>query len=216
MKTIGLSHASCVSVCPQPPRQDNDQMRKAALADMKGLPMEREFRAAIAATGRLEGECLARVGQLLREPDMWRAMPTKGLCVQKNALAFRMVSRMGCCVHQLVAVPHTQMPTKMFRVLADPASASEVAATPTCMQDAWSANFLAEHGKDLLSAKSLAILTTLAYPTAKDISQLESKHASIRRWLLLRSHQTHTMDFKDLSAEWVLQRTRKCPLIQGI
>jgi hypothetical protein len=188
---------------------EEGQLHQAASDLVRGRPVTRQYRVALAATGQVERACLQKASLLLAQPTMWCAIPASSVVVHKNCLAFRMLSRLMCSVYQLLAVPHKQMPTRLFAVLADPACADSVAATPPCQRTSYADAHLEEHAGDLTSPKSLAKLSLAAHLTTKDIALLESLNASIRRWLLLRSLHTHTMDFKNLSSEWVLQRARK-------
>ena len=184
------------------------EWHKVAEQLLQGLPPQREFRVGVAASGKFEQACLSMAWKLLSHAAMWDHLSPSALSVAGRSLAFKMVNRLRCCVHEKLASPHKMMPTRMFILLTSPELAAEVAATPPCMQDSWSASFLARYGEDLLSDKAMAVLVTLAELTTKDTAQIEARHASIRRWLKTRSQQTHVMDFEILSCEWTLQRTR--------
>ena len=53
------------------------------------------------------------------------------------------------------------------------------------------------------------MLVTVAKFLPVDISHIESLHAAIRRQLYIRSSHTHSMSFKDLSAQWVCMQFRR-------
>ena len=188
---------------------EEGQLHQAASDLLHGRPVTRQYRVALAATGQVERACLKKASLLLIQPKMWSCIPASAVVAHKNCLAFRVVSRLMCSVYQMLAVPRKKMPTRLFAVLADPSCADSVAATPPCQRSSYSHAHLEEHAGDLTSPISLAKLSLAAHLTTKDIALLESLNASIRRWLLLRSLHTHTMDFKNLSSEWVLQRARE-------
>ena len=191
---------------------DAKQMKKVLQCINNGGPPKREFRASIAASNCLENECIQQVGLLLRASELWNLIPQVGFSVKNSCLAFRMLSRLACGVHQLLVVPHQQFPTKLFGLLQNPLPhrlPEELLGAPPCTRDPFSDSFLKEHAANLTDAKAMAILTFMALLMKKEIVQIEAMHASVRRWLIGRSVHTHTLNFKDLGELWALQRARK-------
>ena len=66
-------------------------------------PMSRMFRASTAASLVLESEYFQQIGTLLSEPEMRGTSPDGALTARHRCLCFRMSSRMGCCVEELLA-----------------------------------------------------------------------------------------------------------------
>jgi hypothetical protein len=67
---------------------------------------------------------------------------------------------------------------------------------------------LNEHGDQFGDDVSIHKLYTKALLMFKDIGRIESKHSSIRRQLVARSVQTHTVHLADIGSWWVLQQAR--------
>lgn len=168
----------------------------------------REYRVTRAASGQDEVDFFKALGLLLSSTELWEVLPTRCYTAAFRSLAFRLISRAGCAIHQNLAHPHTQFPWKLFRLLKEPDLAPELCEVPDCMLDEWSLSMRRQHptlsGEDF--RKQLECVCLLAW---KDISQIEARHASIRRLLLAASLQTRTQCLSDLSANWVFQQTRK-------
>ena len=80
---------------------------------------------------------------------------------------------------------------------------------PICLRDRLSHEFLTVFGDNVNSPRAKAFLEFHAALISMDIGGIEARHASNRRWLVKRSTQTHPMTFSRLSAEWLLQQTRR-------
>ena len=61
---------------------------------------------------------------------------------------------------------------------------------------------------DMNTKQALAWLDTVSALVHVDTATIEKNHASIRRWLVMRGHQTHTMSFPSLSVAWTNQQVR--------
>lgn len=181
-------------------------LRAKATGEHHGWGM-RKYRLTVAASCEDEERFFEQLGVLFR-PELWRILPPSSLTVSFQALAFRMLSRAGCSVHQLLRHPHKKMPFQLFRLLDDPSLSGELLRIPQCMWDAWSKKLLAQHptleGDDLLN--KLALVGHLAW---KDISRVEAKHATVRRVLKLSSTQTHPTTLEELSAQWCFLQARR-------
>lgn len=169
---------------------------------------DREHRLAIAAQGKCDDTFFEQLQLLFEREELWEQVPTSSYSTKFKALAFRMVSRAGCAVYELLALPHRAFPFQIFRLLAEPEAAETLLAVPDCLLDQWSLEMKRLHptfaGEVFLS--KLAVLSQVLW---KDISQLEARHATIRRLLLAASLQTHTQAFEDLSAQWLFLQFRK-------
>ena len=140
--------------------------------------------------------------RLLLTEALWSELPTPCLHVAHRCLIFRMVSRIGCCVEQMLRAQHRWLPIALFRLLRTPAEATAkvLTATPECSRDSRSAHFWKEH-PDLCADEALAALTAVAVLCKVGIAQIECHHAAVQ--------QTHVMNFEELSGHFTAQRHRK-------
>ena len=186
------------------------QMAEALARQRDGQPLMRKFRATVAATNELEDRCLTLVGLLLREHALWAGIPTISLTVHQRAKAFKMLSRMGCAVEELLRWEHVKMPLALFRLLADtsPAAVASLKAIPGCRRDSWSDHFLTTYD-DPTCPEAIAVLTAIAAQLKVDVSEIERGHASIRRLLVARNNLSHTMTFPELSGLWMAHQVRR-------
>eukprot|EP00959_Pyramimonas_sp_CCMP1952_P417809 8753524-Pyramimonas_sp.AAC.1 len=76
--------------------------------------MARKYRVCIAASNQLENECLERVRILLEDEELWAIMPRRAIREDKQCLGFRMLSKLGCAVTQLLIVPHEECQLQVF------------------------------------------------------------------------------------------------------
>ena len=58
--------------------------------------------------------------------------------VKVRALSFKLLSRQGACVHELVAKAHKRYPYRMFLLLQHPEEALTMVNDPACLLDPWS------------------------------------------------------------------------------
>lgn len=193
---------------------DAKQMRAILKAQEAGRPIAREFRVTIAASNILEAKCLDKVRLLIQCGPLWTCLPPSGLTVGTRCLVFRMLHRLACAVHELLIAPHRRFPTKLFLLLGVKGEqlevlANDMLATPVCLLDTFTAEFFNKYRPSLTNDEPMAILEFVARTMKREIVQIEAKHASVRRWLMSRSLQTHTLSFKRLGVSWVLQRLRR-------
>lgn len=169
---------------------------------------DREYRLTIAALGADEQTFFKQLRAIMDGDEFWQILPDKDHTERFRATVFRLLSRAGCLVFELLEVPHDQFPVRLFRLLAEPSAAAELAEVPDCLLDPCSADFKRLHpgfSGDALLQK----LAVIAQVCPKDISQVEAKHATIRRILLSSSMHTHVQRLLDLSASWVFLQFRK-------
>ena len=186
------------------------KMAEAIARKRDGEPlMKRELRSTTAATNEHEDRCKTVVAKLFREADLWAGLPQSSLTVRHRCLCFRMLSRVGCAVEELLVAEHCKYPVALFRLLGDPTPdmASELQQMPPCVRDAFATRFFDMYGDDLCGPEALAVLTTVAAELKMDIAEVERRHASIRRLLMSRL-QTNSFEFADLSGSWMCQQLR--------
>ena len=186
-----------------------------ALRDGTDPRLARDYLAVLAAEGVEEKACLAQVKTLLLGPEPWGdAFLDDDMTVATRCLLFKVLSRAGCAVEQLLALPHRGYPWATYRILKDPAFADEVARVADCkggIVDPFTRDLRSRFptAEALRSEECIAILHCSALLRFKDIAPLEARHAAVRRDLIGRSVQTHARDFRDTGANWVLRACRK-------
>lgn len=173
-----------------------------------GPSLCRKYRLSVAAAGEDEARAFAKFDALFREPTFWAIFDLKAHTVEFRALAFRMIAKAGCSVRQLLDFANKSFPIRLFLLLAEPGLAAELAAVPECLLDGWSLRMKQLHpgfaGQRLL--QKLALIATI---TPKDISQVEARHATVRRFFKGASLQTHPQRLEELSSQWVLMQYRR-------
>ena len=167
----------------------------------------RDYRMVVAAEQRFEKVFMTELLSLFTSPMPWNYIEDHCLHISFRCLCFRVLSRAGCAVHQLLTHVHSGFPFKLFLVLKTPARAQEFMNIPNCLKDCWTLA-LAESFGDFNSAHFRQFLMLQGMIQQTDISNIESRHASIRRQLVSRSTQTTSLSASTLSAEWVFQNVR--------
>ncbi|CAK0802980.1 unnamed protein product, partial [Prorocentrum cordatum] len=145
-------------------------------------------------------------GPLFREHVLWKDLAQPSAMTRKaRALAFKLLSRSECQVREAFTHRHSLLPTRIFAMIVDPAVAQEVSDLQDCRMDSWTKDFVLRH-KDadggMSNPAAIAELNLLAAMIDLDIKAIESRHASIRRRLMVRGVQTHSATFAESSAEW--------------
>lgn len=190
---------------------EQKQRSKLAQAMQDGAPVtfgSRKYRLTIAAEGGVETKCFAQIHTLFAEAAMWEIFPRTAYTVRFRSLAFRMLSRAGCVVKQLLEFPHQSFPYRLFLLLSNPGKAQELADVPECLLDGWSLDMKKRH-PTFAEPEFLQKLAMVALLLWVDISQVEARHATIRRLLVGASLQTHPQVFTDLAAQWSFLQFRK-------
>ena len=188
--------------------QKQRQKAVAALTAGHCTFQSRNYRVAEAASGHDDRELLHRLRLLFTEAELWAIVPPQGLTVDRRALAFRCLSRLGCAAHQLLGIRHSTFPTKIFLLLKESGLADEFKRIPACVLGEWAANLRADY-PDLSGVEFFIVLAEVASSLAMDTSVVESKHATVRRLLKSASLQTHTQTADALSARWLLLQYRQ-------
>lgn len=188
---------------------EKEQQCKAAAAMQKGEVdfRSRDYRLVIAATGRDDMKFKEQLGLLWKSPVLWQLIPERCYNISFRGLSFRCLSRLACTHKQLMALPHESFPIRLFKLLESPDLAPSMAATPACLLGPWATDMKRQH-PDFEGEIFRHKLLLFALLGAKDISVVESRHATIRRILTIASTQTHRQDFADLAAFWFLLQAR--------
>ena len=159
------------------------------------------------ALGRDDDFFKAQLSILASRPEMWTVSPPSSHTGLQRALAFRCISRMGCAFQKLIASKHCGYPFQTFRLLADPSLSESVKKAPECLLDQWTKSLRNKY-PDMAGEEFTHVLYSVASLLKLDITNIESRHASVRRLLVSRSVQTHPMAFIDLSAQFLCQQFR--------
>ena len=175
----------------------------------------RDFRLTLAAHQQLEATLFTRVRQLFFVPSVWRSLPESALLTSTRCTIMRMLSRMGCIVHELIRHPHSLFPWCMFQLVQDSSQAARLRGAPDCVKDPWTLHMQEKH-PDWTSNEFKHILLLHCALGTTDISHIEARHASLRRQLVAKSTQVKRMRFESVGAEWVCQQVRRWKLDAGV
>ena len=135
---------------------------------------------------------------------------TRSVCV----LLFRLVARVSAVLHQLLRYPRRHFPYMLFSCLSrEDADIQAVRQAQPCLLDDFSEYFLrtfpqntTDEEDGICGSRAQAILSLTALLALVDISNVESKHATIRRVLEASSVQTWRASLAKLSAEFAVRQ----------
>ena len=164
----------------------------------------RSFPLLEAARNKQEQVFFQRLAELSGEA-LWKSIQntTEGAA----ALAFKLQSRAGCMIEQLLAAPHRLSPFDLFLVLIHPEKGPALAELAECLQHPLVESFVQEYGASLGNMESRMKIFLLLLKSKTNICKLESLHAWIRRILHMRI-QTHGLTLREASAMWCCKRQR--------
>ena len=133
-------------------------------------------------------------------------MPSRDMNMKHRAWAFRAISRAGCATHQVLRFEHRRCPYTLFKLLTG--SVSEVLDLSPCLHDELTAGYLKQYPSRaaVSSPEGRCTLQTLALAIDTDISQMESRHAVVRRLTVLRSLQTWAASLEDINVRWSMKQ----------
>ena len=186
---------------------DFAERARVAAAANEGKDYKRRFRIAEVAEGKDDEHFMAQLRMLFEAMELWSILPGSFHTVANRALVFKSLSRLGCAFEKLLSSRHRSPPFQTFRCLTSADVAAKIQSMSECLLDGWTKSLLAKF-PDLNNGECQHVLATVAALVKVDTSDLESRHASIRRMLVARSVQTHSLSFSDLSAQWVFQQHR--------
>lgn len=136
--------------------------------------------------------------------------PVSSMTSSTRCLMFRLLSRSGSAVRQLMADLYEGCPFKVFSALDGAEEAESLLKMQPCLRDSLATWFVKQFPsvEDMMSKASQVFLTSLARTIQTDIVGVESRHASNRRLVVMKSVQTWPLDFAKLSAEYVIRQQR--------
>ena len=186
---------------------EREELGRIAAARAAGHEYHPNWRVLHIALGEDDRQFAIQLHILSSAKELWAIVPPTFHTVGNRALAFRCISRMGCSHHKLLATRHQKFPFRVFLLLRSPSRSDEFSKVPNCLLDSWTKKLKALY-PSLEGDEFLYVLETIAKLLKVDITNVESRHASVRRMLVCRSTQTHPMGFGDLSGQWLFQQLR--------
>ena len=179
-----------------------------------GEQRKRRFRVVEVAQGADDEQFMQSLRLLFDCKNLWSPMPQVSQTVTMRALAFRTLSRQCCAFNKLLKSRRQKFPFQTFRLLADPGLAAGFRDAPECSLDRWTKS-VREAWPSLEGPELQQTLYSIAILLRVDISHIESRHASVRRFLTAGSVQTHAMAMPFLSALWTFQQHRTSHTYHG-
>ena len=178
------------------------QEAEHAAALFQGRPRQAARRISSVASGEDDRAFLLRLDAMRTPHGLWSVMSPSYRTVAMRARAFRMLSRMGCAFEKILGSRHRRTPYLTFLAPHSAATRERIrrlGATSPCMLDPWTKGLLEKHPQ-FDTPELFATLDLVAKLLRVDISHIESRHASIRRVLTVRSTQTWSLPIAELSA----------------
>ena len=125
---------------------------------------------------KAEKACVQQLLEIMTS-DSWRWVPQTAWTLQCQALPFRLASRQGCLVHELLVLPTTCYPFKLFNPLILPDFDATILNEPACMLGPFSTKFSQQFPEDQLrSETSLTCLNFLAHLASAETIGIEHGH----------------------------------------
>lgn len=164
---------------------------------------DRSYRVLELALGNHFNRFFQGIEKLFHE-DSPALPPSARSCHMRN-LMFRLLSRSGSAVHQLLAAGIKGSPYALFLSLWG--ILMPVQGLFPCELDELTKFFIERFpGEDLLCDEAQKMLSMAASLIDADITGIEVRHASLRRVNMLKSIQTWNMELQDLSADYVARQ----------
>jgi hypothetical protein len=134
------------------------------------------------------------------------ALPLKGKTHLMKMLLFRMLSRVGASLHQILRSPRQGYPYKLFGALRG--LAKSVLDDSECLYDQLTDFMVKEFGSvaALEGETSRSMLQALALMIETDIATIEARHASTRRLVTVKGTQVRSPMLQAISADWICRQ----------
>eukprot|EP00971_Amphidinium_carterae_P146740 2908292-Amphidinium_carterae.3 len=183
------------------------KVAKCMMSDTDNDDAHRTWRVVVAATHALENDCQMKMKLLFDSSlQVWHSFPRCNYVRAVRSQAFTVLTRICASVFQYVYVAHNRFPLALFKLLTDPTLSHEVVAAPDCIKDPLTLSLQKKYG--LQGNAFLAILESIALSMHTDISQVECRHASVRRTIMAKSVHTWRLGHGHSSAMWLMQNSR--------
>ena len=124
-----------------------------------------------------------------------------------SLLCFQMLSRLGCCIHQLMCWRLRRYPYKLFSALLGSEQAKAIFEESRCLQDEVTQSLCEKFGSPEMfsSTECLKLIETIAIHAETDIGPIERQHTISRKVIQTRS-LTHPVALQTLSADWLVRQ----------
>ena len=178
---------------------DPEGPRQSALLEYIHLSSEKRFMAEL---------------HLLRQDARWEHIPVEQHTRKFQAVVFRMLSRMGCLIQELMIAPTSRFPLQLFKIIEGGRPVAErlsrVLEDCPCILDAFTSHMLETFpGVALAEGDGLALLQSLALLTPVETGHLERSHGRVSRLLRSQSVQTRRPTFSFLNAQQVCRKYKE-------
>ena len=184
----------------------------AGMNDDGGVPLmtSAQWPILVAARGDLERRFFEEL-MATQEPKVYEGFPDAWRTSDVRHRLFKMMSRAGACVHELVRTVNKQFPYRLMLLAGQSGEevANEIAASCGPSRDAYSASFLDKYEGQLQSQEALAELALVIMASRTSTTRLESLNATIRRHLTVMAVQAKKPSLVTVSAEFMLGKLRR-------
>ena len=149
--------------------------------------------------------------QELLEPNHWSFIDTACWNLDFQTLFFRMTSRMGAMVQQLLVAPTQEFPLKFLDLFWDgQAGKAQLLSTSQCCLDPFSLHFLKSFPDEkLYSEEAEAIFSVIVQQAQTETVGLEWGHGRVSRLLRASSTQTHTPSMAFLNSQFLCSKHKQ-------
>eukprot|EP00971_Amphidinium_carterae_P335464 6471322-Amphidinium_carterae.1 len=199
---LGLLHDQFRASSEEFELQESAKLAEALLQGQEIVGIGREYMLTLAANGALEKSFFERLMVCFTDLAPYSIVPQRDLNVSMNVLAMKLLCRLGAMVEDQIASIHRRCPFSIFRLLSgEPGVHEEIAACPACVVDRWTRGLL-EKFDDATDPLLLETLLLHCQTCSTCTSDIEARHAAIRRVLTSRSVQAWGLMAATTSAEW--------------
>ena len=143
--------------------------------------------------------------QDLLDSKSWSSVDSAAWTLEFQTLFFRMTSRMGALVQQVLVAPTSQFPLRFLDLFWDGrAGKDELLSAPPCCLDSFSKYFLEVFpGDKLHSQEAEATFSAIVQCAQTETVGLEWGHGRVSRLLRASSTQTHTPSMSFLNGQFL-------------
>ena len=138
----------------------------------------------------------------------WQCLPPSCWTHSFQTFVFKMSSRMGACIEELLVEPTRRFPLRLFQLLANPQDVGqELLSLPKCVLDDFSQKHLQHfEGARLVSEDSLACLHAIQRVASTETVGIEWGHGRVHRLTTKSSVQSQPPSLEYVSAQWLCQK----------
>lgn len=167
----------------------------------------RSFRVLISALSVHELAAQRKLKMLFDDAIMWSLLHQTCFTEACNVKIFRMLSRQGALIEELLIHRQSRCPYFLFTALLGPEQAARVMSQTRCCRDPFVDQFLRCH--DITTEAGRLRLLAMAQVIFTDIARIECLHGDLRRILVKMGVQTHSPDLSLACGRWMASQWRK-------